>query len=279
MARPLISNPRVLRTGSPLTLEAIRQAAPAVFAQEPHSSRGPRYAYVPTSNPLEALMDNGWGVYEVSQQRSRVQDKDPYTKHMLRMRKITDFGKGHNEVYQSEGVPEVIMINAHDGTAAYHLMAGFFRFVCCNGLMVGKTMGGFKVRHTVGPQTSDEVLKAGELTITQKFPLMIEQMDAMRNTMLTNAQQLTLADRALALRYGSTVAPFQAHELLNARRDADAGDSVWHTMNRVQENIIDGGWETRSQMFGRRSAVRAVERVSAVANINSGIWDAALELV
>jgi hypothetical protein len=199
---------------------------------------------------------------------------------MLRMRKLGDFGSTATEVYaMDEGVPEVILINAHDGTAAYHMMAGFFRFVCSNGLMVGKHMGGFKVRHTVGPQTSHEVLAAGEATITQKFPLMVEQIGAMRHHMLTNAQQLTLADIALHLRYGSTVAPFEAHELLNVRRDSDAGDSVWHTMNRVQENIIDGGWETRSQMFGRRSAVRPVERVSAVAQINGGIWDAALAMV
>jgi hypothetical protein len=278
MARPLISSARVLRTGAPLSLEAIRQVAPAVFATTPHESRGPRYAYVPTSDPLQALLDNGWGVYEASQQRSRIQGKDPYTKHMLRMRKLGDFGG--NSIYEKdEGVPEVILINAHDGTAAYHMMAGFFRFVCSNGLMVGKHMGGFKVRHTVGPQTSLEVLKAGEDTITQKFPLMVEQIGAMRHHMLTHAQQLTLADIALGLRYGSTVAPFEAAELLNARRDADAGDSVWHTMNRIQENIIDGGWETRSQMFARRSMVRPVERVSAVAQINGGIWDAALAMV
>lgn len=277
MARPLISSARVLRTGSPLSLEAIRQVAPAVFATQPHESRGPRYAYVPTSDPLQALMDNGWGVYEASQQRSRVAGKDPYTKHMLRMRKLGDFGG--NSVYEKdEGVPEVILINAHDGTAAYHLMAGFFRFVCSNGLMVGKHMGGFKVRHTVGPQTSLEVLKAGEETVTQKFPLMVEQIGTMRHKMLTRAQQLTLADIAVNLRYGSTVAPFQPEDLLVARRPADEGDSVWHTMNRVQENIIDGGWETRSQMYARRSAVRPVERVSAVAAINGGIWDAALAL-
>jgi len=276
MARPLISSARVLRTGQPLSLEAIRQVAPAVFATTPHESRGPRYAYVPTSSPLQALMDNGWGVYEASQQRSRVEGKDPYTKHMLRMRKLGTFDG--SEVYE-EGTPEVILINAHDGTAAYHMMAGFFRFVCSNGLMVGKHMGGFKVRHTVGPQTSAEVLAAGEATVTQKFPIMVEQIGAMKHRMLTNTQQLTLADVALRLRYGTTVAPFQAPELLNIRRKEDDGDSVWQVMNRVQENIIDGGWETRSQMFARRSAVRPVERVSAVAQINGGIWDAALALV
>ena len=280
MARPLISSARVLRTGSPLSLEAIRQVAPAVFAESAHSAQGPRYAYVPTSTPLTALMDNGWGVYEASQQRARAADRDPFTKHMLRLRKISDFGMCTGEVYVADhGVPEVILINAHDGTAAYHMMAGFFRFVCSNGLMVGQTVGGFRVRHTVGRQTSEEVLAAGERTITEKFPRMVENIEAMRATMLTFDQQMHLADAALSLRYGSTLAPFHARELLNVRRDADAAPSLWNVMNVIQENTLDGGWETRSQMFGRKSMVRPVERVSAVAQINGGIWDAALSMV
>jgi hypothetical protein len=224
-------------------------------------------------------MDNGWGVYEASQQRSRAVDRDPYTKHMLRLRKLEHFGTSEAEIYmRDEGVPEVIMINAHDGTAAYDLRAGFFRFVCSNGMMVGRTLGSFKVRHTVGPQTSMEVLAAGERTITEKFPVMIEQIDRMRNYQLTSASQLLLAQTAIDLRYGGTVAPFQAHDLLNERRAADHGNDAWHVLNRIQENIIDGGWATRSALYNRASTVRPVERVSAVAAINSGIWDAALEL-
>ena len=144
--RPILNSPRILRTGQPLTLAGIQQVCPAVFAKEPHNSRGPRYLYVPTIDPLQALLDTGWGVYEASQQRSRAADKDPYTKHMLRLRKLEHFD---NTQTLREGVPEVILINAHDGTAAYHLRAGFFRFVCANGLIVGNNIAGFKIRDGV----------------------------------------------------------------------------------------------------------------------------------
>jgi hypothetical protein len=234
-------------------------------------SRGPRYAYVPTIQPLQALLDNGWGVYEASQQRSRAADRDPYTKHMLRLRKMGHFGappKG------ADGVPEVILINAHDGTAAYHLFAGFFRFVCSNGLIAGTIMGGFKVRHTVGPQTSTEVLTAGEAVVTEKFPLLIENIDRFRSTATTRDTEMRMATAALKLRYGDTLPPFPAEDLLRLRREEDAHANLWSVLNRIQENIIDGGWETRS-LLGRKSAVKAVERVSAVAKINAGLWDEA----
>lgn len=277
MSATKMSSPRVLRTGAPLTLPQIRTVAPAVFAAEPHAGRGPRYLYVPTIQPLQTLLDNGWGVYEASQQRARAADRDPYTKHMLRMRKLADFD---TDMWgKKEGVPEVILINAHDGTAAYHLIAGYFRFICSNGMMVGQKLAGFKVRHTVSAQTNLEVLDSAERTVTEKFPLMLEHVGAMQNTNINASVQMEYAALALRLRYGDTMAPFEPEQLLTARRTADEGTSVWSTLNRIQENVLQGGWETKSLMFDRKSMVRPVERVSAVTKINTGLWDHALDLV
>lgn len=270
--RPILNSPRILRTGNPLTLEGIRQVCPSVFATQPHESRGPRYRYVPTSEPVQHLMNNGWGIYEASQARSKDADRAAANKHMLRMRKLEDF----KPAVVGDGVAEVILINSHDGTSAYHLKAGFFRFVCSNGLMVGNQIAGFTVRHTVGPQTSQEVLEAGERVVTESFPLMLDNIDRFKTINMNQEYQYRLAEKALHLRYGSAVlAPITAQELLQCRRDEDKEPSMWNVLNRVQENTIYGGWETRSAMFNRRSQVRPVERVSAVTAINVGIWDEA----
>jgi hypothetical protein len=273
--RPILKSPRILRTGNPLTLTGIQQVCPAVFAQEPHASRGPRYRYVPTIEPLQALLDTGWGVYEASQQRSRAADRDPYTKHMLRLRKLEHFD--HTQVHR-DGVPEVILINAHDGTAAYHLKAGFFRFVCSNGLMVGTTVAGFTVRHTVNSQTTAEVLDGCTRVVTESFPRMLDNVDKFKGITLAPEHQYRLATRAMELRYGSTVAPFEAPALLTCRRAEDEQPTLWNVLNRVQENVVYGGWETKSMGYGRKSTVRPIERVSAVAAINGGLWDTAATL-
>jgi hypothetical protein len=270
--RPILKFPRILRTGQPLGLEGIRQVCPAVFAPGPHESRGPRYAYVPTIEPLTELLDNGWGVYEASQQRSRAADRDPYTKHMLRLRRVDDF-----EMKQSDGVAEVILINAHDGTAAYQIKAGYFRFVCSNGIIAGNTMAGIKVVHSVGRQTSDEVLGAAHRMVTERFPLLLAAVQRFQGIELDTAHQYRLAQKALDLRYPNVLPRFDVAATLHARREEDRQPTLWNILNRVQENVIYGGWEGESA-GGRRSAVRPVERVSAVTAINGGIWDEAFAI-
>ena len=181
MTRMLASS-RVLRTGNPLTLEGIRQACPAVFAERPAPGVSERYQYVPTIEPLKALLNNGWGVYEASQQRSRKSDRDPYTKHMLRLRRLTDFNVQNFST--AEGVPELIVVNAHDRTAYYKLFGGFFRFVCSNGAIVGNHIASFSVKHLVGPSTSEEVLTAAQRVVTESFPAMLADIDKFQSVIL-----------------------------------------------------------------------------------------------
>ena len=269
--RPILKSPRILRTGQPLTLEGIRQVAPAVFAEGPHESRGEHYRYVPTIEPLQRLLATGWGVYEASQQRSRAADKDPYTKHMLRMRRLQDFD---SKAAGADGVAEVIMINGHDGSAAYQMKAGYFRFVCSNGIISGKTMAGFKVYHSVNRQTSDEVLGAAENLVVDAFPKMLEKIVNFKTIELTPEQQARMARAALQARYGSALPPFPASDLLHVRREEDGFPSLWNVLNRVQEAALYGGWGVKS-FAGRDVEVRPVERVSAVTTINEAIWDEA----
>jgi hypothetical protein len=107
---------------------------------------------------------------------------------------------------------------------------------------------------------------------------MLNQIDTLREFETTEAQRMLLAEEALTLRYGTTMPPMAPEELLRARREIDAANNMWVVLNRIQANIIDGGWEVRSHLMGRRSMVRPVERVSANAKINMGIWDKAVEL-
>lgn len=275
--RPILKSPRVLRTGSPLTLEGIRQVCPAVFALEPHQSRGPRYRYVPTIDPLQRLLDTGWGVYEASQQRSRAADRDPYAKHMLRLRKLEHFGVA-NWQHSGDGVPEVVLINAHDGSAAYHLKAGFFRFICSNGLMVGTNISGFTIRHTISAQTTAEVIDGATRVVTEGFPRMLDNIERFQRITLNRAHAYRLAQRGIELRYGTMLPKFPVEDLLTPRRPEDEEPTLWNVYNRVQENVLYGGWVVRSMGYNRKSTVRPVERVSAVAAINAGLWDTATAL-
>ena len=95
---------------------------------------------------------------------------------------------------------------------------------------------------------------------------------------VSSETQYRLAKKASDLRYGATVLPFPVEDLLHCRREDDRAPTLWNTFNRVQENAIYGGWQVKSAMWGRASAVRPVERVSAVTAINCGLWDEAFAI-
>jgi len=52
---------------------------------------------------------------------------------------------------------EIILINSHDGASSYQMLAGVFRFVCRNGLVVGKIANDIRVPHKGNVQ--DEVIE------------------------------------------------------------------------------------------------------------------------
>lgn len=273
MSAVKLARPRIIRSPSgPLTRAQIEPVAPAVYSNGPHASRSNQYAYVPTFEVLQTLIDNGFGVYEAAQQRSKKEDKDPYTKHMLRLRHVDRWSVPDKHY---GGVPEMVMVNAHDGTASYHLFAGFFRFICTNGMVAGKHVTHFRIRHTIPEVTRAEVLTGGMEIVTKEFAELMQRIDRMAKVTLDERAQVRLARDALRLRYGSVNAPFTEEHLLLRRRSEDKGNDVWTTFNVIQENLTQGGFEVRSTMYNRRSMVRPVERVSNVLKINQGLWDLA----
>lgn len=267
---------RILRTGNALSLAAIQQACPAVFATEPHHTRGPRYEYIPTIQPLEKLLESGWGVYEATQNRTRTSDKEGFCRHSLRLRQLDS--KLNKYGGAADGSLELSLTNAHDGTAAYSIHAAYFRLVCANGMTAGKQIAAHRVIHSKGRSTQ-EVIDVVARVVEEDFPRMTRQIEAFQSAVLQPEQILSLADTAMTLRYGAAVKPFPAEHLLKVRRSCDEGAGAWEVLNRIQENVMQGGWETKSIWTGRKSSVRPVEAIAPAQKINQGLWAACEEMV
>ncbi|GHL74580.1 hypothetical protein ECZU34_23280 [Escherichia coli] len=58
---------------------------------------------------------------------------------MLRLRRDGEINGQH--------VPEIILLNSHDGTSSYQMLPGYFRFVCQNGCVCGQSLGEVRVPH------------------------------------------------------------------------------------------------------------------------------------
>jgi len=236
------------------------------------ASRSERYAYIPTIDVLRGLRKEGFEPFMVAQSRSRVAGKTEYTKHMIRMRHagLTQAGAEANEI---------ILINSHDGASSYQMLAGVFRFVCCNGLVCGSVANDIRIPHKGHAQ--DDVIE-GAFRVLDDFESVDGSIDAMKAVMLKAEEQRAFASAALALRYGErregqAPAPITIDQIGEPRRTEDVGDSLWLTMNRLQENMQRGGQPGRSTQ-GRRIRTRAVGSIDRTVSLNRALWILAEEM-
>lgn len=263
------------RDGQPLDLDLIAARAPSVFAQEKHESRSERYEFLDTRAVMEGLIRNGFGVFEVRQGGSRIEGKRDFTKHMLRLRYQGEAGQGALVRGNDNILPEIVITNAHDGTASWQMGAGVFRIVCANGLIAGDLFEYTRIRHSkAGP---DQVIE-GAYRVIEQFPRMIEGAQQMGEIDLSPRERLVFANAARQLRWDEENAPaVDVSRMLAPRRSADANRSdLWTTFNVTQEHLLRGGdaYTHRSQATGRVSHRRTgeVRSIDDTSKLNRALW-------
>jgi len=263
---------RVLRSETPLTEEQMRHVAPSVFAAGKHASRSERYTYIPTIDVLRGLKHEGFEPFMVAQGKSRTEGKAEFTKHMIRMRHA-------GQVSTRADANEIILINSHDGASSYQMLAGAFRFVCCNGLVVGTVANDIRIPHKGNIQ--DEVIE-GAFRVLNDFEVVDASKEVMKAVELKPEEEVAFATAALTLRYGERTegqppAPVEPSQLLEARRPEDLGHSLWLTLQRIQENALRGGQPGRTAQ-GRRMRTREVASIDRGVNLNRALWVLAEEM-
>lgn len=250
-----------------LTDDEIQAAAPSVFATEAHASRSKHYGFIQTKAVLDALRREHFVPVQAFQQRVRTPDRRMACKHLLRFRMP---GPPHHGLI----VPELVAINAHDGTAAWHLWFGIFRIVCENGLIAASsTLTHIRIQHQAHLVTN--VVEAS-VALARRAPDIFAQIEAWQGEIWQTEQQLHFAEQALRLRW-STNAPIKAADLLATRRPEDRLNDRWTTLNVVQENLLRGGvgYATAAGKHRRTRAVRAIDTTTA---LNVQLWTLAAQI-
>jgi hypothetical protein len=248
------------RSQLPLSNAQIAYHAPSVMADAAHESRGERYSFIPTIQVIDGLRAEGFEPYEIRQTKVRDAGKREHTKHMVRMRHAS-------QISTKDEVPEVILLNSHDGSSSYQIMSGVFRFVCSNGLIAGDMFNNLRVRHT-GNVVGDVI--EGATRILEDAKQIGYRIEDYKGIQLSQDEQRAFATAALQLRWGDD-APVTTNRLLSVHRYADMGTDLWTTFNRVQENMMKGGLSGRSST-GRRTTTRAVGGVNENVKLNKALW-------
>ncbi len=251
-------------TNATLTRDDLRRAAPSVFADRPWQAMSGRYRMVPTIDVVNILAERGFRPVRAHQSRSRVPGKEGFTRHLLRFR--------HESALDPPSVgqeaPELVLTNSHDGTSAYRFMAGIFRLVCGNGLIVQSAdFGSIGVRHSGGADFRARIVEA-TCRVAEEAPRTLETIEAWKRVALSPEQRLAFAEAAWGLKPNPSIRP--SHLLIPRRLEDDRPD-LWHTLNRVQENLIRGDLRGINAR-GRRIRTRPVRSVDADLRINRGLW-------
>jgi Domain of unknown function (DUF932) len=257
-----------------LSNEQLRDLTPSVFAASPWDRVSTNYRFVPTAEVLGMMRDQGFYPVQAKQSRTRIEGKQPFTKHMVRLRHTDHIG-----LTLADEVPELVLVNSHDRSSAYKLFAGVFRLICENGMIIAsEDYGSFSLRHSGSKQLGQQIIDTtGEvLSITAQA---FENVNQWKQIELTRPQQVAFATAASELKPNAAIRP---SHLLTARREADYTDgegnrNLWVTTNVIQESLIRGGL-TGTASTGRKVTTKAVKSVTGDLAVNRGLWTLATEM-
>ena len=245
--------------------ELLRTYAPAAFATEPEDGRvSDRYSFLPTTDILEILQDEGWTAWKAQQVNARTWSKD-HAKHIIRLRHedldMESFGVG-------DSFPEMLLMNAHNGLGSYDLMGGIFRMVCSNGMVISESdFGKIHIRH-IGFEPK-QVVEASRALIMNATKVS-DKIGNWQSINLTERSQKDFFADAAKIRFENPSDDL-IKEMSQVRREADRGTDLWRTFNVAQENLIRGGFRNGDT----NRMVRPISNIQKDVKFNSELWDLA----
>lgn len=265
----------MMRSGSQVELdrEQLTQHVPSAYAERAYSGTSERYAFFPTDTVVEALRESGWAPVIAQEQRARAEERFGFQKHLIRFHRREELGRA----VLHDSRLELVLMNSHDGGCAFRLFAGVFRLVCSNGLVVSEaSFGAISIRHT--HRTVQQVVDASQ-KIAHNSDGIGTRIDAFRQRTLSDGEKTEFASRALGLRYDAPEkAPVRPAFLLEPKRIEDRGNSLWQTLNVVQERMMRGSRPDRlkaMQEHRRTARVRGLTGLDAQLNLNRNLWELA----
>jgi ribosomal protein L39E len=245
---------------------------PAIMADRP-VGMSDEYQFMPSYRIAENLIERfGLQLVAVSQQHSR--NRDPRgQEHFMRFRMPNQVAL--NRV--GDSVPELVVMNSHNGRSTLKAYAGIFRLVCSNGMIVSeRSFGGIAMRH-FGAENSFGRFSTVLDSIGERMSTLDNRMAFMNELMLNGAQQTRLA-RAMMKARGvpNWVEPSM---VLKARRDiedvkSNGTRSLWLTYNVIQESLAEARDVAFERAGARARSLRPLSGARAQVIVNEALWQA-----
>ena len=272
-----------------LSMDDLRKACPAAFKTTPtNPGVSERYVHANTATVVEDLAKLGWYPVQAKQCRPKKNSKGIRSFHMIAFqnpdvkicKSVTDVTGETTEIIDS--YPRIILTNSHDGFNSFNFMVGLFRLVCSNGLvMCSDEMVNMSIRHI---NYDFEALRLVVTNAIEQVPYIVNTMNTMKNTKLSEAEKKELATAVVKIRKDVeddekfSIDEATVMDILEPVRDEDNSDDLWTVFNICQEKMIKGGF----QSTGKNDKVRKQRKITSIkkdVEYNQRLWEIATKFM
>lgn len=226
--------------------------------------------YIPTSTQeIIDAMGKDFKVVDFKASRVRKEEKEGKQRHVVMLEA--------NDAHMIDGTNmRVVLYNSLDKTTGIRLNLGAFRAVCENGLIWGESfMQEIRIRHTYKHWESRVEQLMNEYDKRQYEAT--EMIDSMMNTYLSRDAQSHITREVANSIYSGTGIIVDHNEFNVARRIDDTGNDLWHTYQRVQENLIRGG--VKRVLDGELCNTYGVRNQDEMIRVNKQLHNLCLEMM
>ena len=168
-----------------------------------------------------------------SASRVRKQEKQHKQKHMVMLEP--------ENAEMPEGTLRLVIFNSLDKTSSIRIYLGYYRDACSNDCVFGSDlMEPIYIKHT--NHAWKDAIKRTVDSYEQTKQKTEQTIGQMMNTYLSYGAQGLMAERiANILNQDITGRILDPLQLNVAHRIEDTGKDVWHTYQRIQYNVMNGG--------------------------------------
>jgi hypothetical protein len=236
----------------------------SIFSKDSAKHRSKHYVHVDSEKIIDVFNSNGWAVHDSSQVKVKRAEDRAHAKHLVTFR-------NQNMPTVNGIIPQIVMMNSHNGSSTAQLMAGLYRFLCANGLIVSDTeFAKIVVRHS---KDALQLIDDGIKQIVETVPLIVGKSEEMNTLILNPVDRLNLSSNVIERIWEDPkVRPFEPAQLIVARREEDKEPTLWNTYNIIQENLMKGGLTGRTST-NRQRVMRGVTNIDKTVKLNQILWE------
>tara|TARA_R110000824_G_scaffold75064_2_gene190656 strand:- start:651 stop:1304 length:654 start_codon:yes stop_codon:yes gene_type:complete len=123
--------------------------------------------------------------------------------------------------------PEIIIKNSYDGTVGLNILAGAFRLICSNGLVIGIIAENYKNKHSVYNVALDDIESVIKRTVDKTKLIFKDEFPILKDNKISEKNIINFIK----------MFPLQANQIITQRLIADRPKTFWDLFN-VGTNVL-----------------------------------------